>query len=122
MTRTGKDVAATIVTAAAVLVFAAAYSSWSVWLVGSSTRWAAGAILLLGLGACALGSPDTSGKDKATELLAVVGIVALALAIFTLISGAMGGLMLLIVADVVLWVAATARHHLHPRAHPTTSS
>ncbi len=45
---TRKDVAATVLTALAVLAFAATHQSWNVWLIGSSHRWAAVAILLLG--------------------------------------------------------------------------
>src|SRR5437763_217104 len=46
MTLNRKDVAATALTALVVLVFFTTHEGWSVWLIGGSHRWAAGAIVL----------------------------------------------------------------------------
>jgi len=115
MTLTGKDLVATILTALAVLAFAATRESWNVWLVGSSHRWAAGAMMLLGGLTCTLGS---AAKDAAATLLAVVGIVALGAAVWAIWTGSMTALWVLAVAIGILWVGATMRHAWHPSHRP----
>lgn len=111
MTLTRRDLAATALTALAVLVFAATHEGWNVWLVGGSHRWAAGAITLLGMFTCGLGSP---GKDTATKLLAALGIAALVLAVLALATGSLTPLSLLVVDIVLLWAASLVRHAGHP--------
>jgi hypothetical protein len=110
---TQKDFEAGVLTGLAVLVFAATHESWNVWLVGASHRCAAGAITLLGVLACALGSP---GKDLATRVLAVLGIAAGALAVLALVTASLTPLSLLTLAIVLLWAAALWRH-AHVAAH-----
>ena len=102
---TRKDLTAIVLTALAVLVFAATHEGWNVWLIGGSHRRAAGAILLLGSFTCALGSP---GKDAATKILAVLGIAAGALAVLALVTGSLTPLSLLTLDIVLLWAASTA--------------
>jgi hypothetical protein len=115
MTRTGKDVAATLLTALAVLTFAATHESWNIWLVGDSRRWAAGAILLLGALTCGLGSP---GRDKLTRLLALLGVLALILGVIALITASLTPLSLLVLDIVALWALSTFRHALDRSARP----
>ena len=107
MTLTRKDAGALVLTTGVVLVFAATHEKWGVPLIGDSRRWAAVAILLLGLGACSLGSP---GKDRTTKLLAVLGVVALGLAIIALITASLTALSFLTLDVVLLFVLATRRH------------
>ena len=115
MTLTWKDAGATVLTALAVLVFAAAHQSWNVWLIGSSNRWAAGVVLLLGVGACSLGSPSKErGMDASTMLLSVIGSLALLCGLWALATGSLTALSLLVVCTVALWVSATLRHVWHP--------
>ena len=102
-----KDLGATVLTALAVLVFAATRQGWNVWLVGGSHRWAAGAVLVLGVLTCGLGSP---GKDPATKLLAVLGVAAGALAVLALVTGSLAVLALLIADMVLLWAGSLVRH------------
>jgi hypothetical protein len=102
-----KDLAATILTAFSVLIFAATHEGWNVWLVGDSRRWAAGAIFALGAVTCSLGSP---GKDAASRILAVLGVAALALAVVAVASGSLTALSFLTLDIVVLWGASLARH------------
>jgi hypothetical protein len=104
---TRKDGMATVLTALAVFAFAAAHQGWNVWLIGGSHRWAAGGIALLGVFTCGLGSP---GKDAATKWLAVLGIAALVLAVFALVTGSITALSLLTVDIVLLWAASMVRH------------
>jgi len=110
MSLSRKDFAAAILTALAVLAFFATHEGWDVWLVGDSHRWAAGAIFLLGALTCGLGSPS---KDAIAKLLAVLGTVALALAILAVVTGSLTPLSLLVVDIVLLWVISTARHACH---------
>lgn len=107
MTLTTKDVAATVLTGLAVVVFAATHEGWNVWLVGGSHRWAAGAILLLGVATCTLGS---HGEGAATKLLATLGVLALVLAVLALATGSLTPLSLLVVDFVLLWAVSTLRH------------
>ena len=107
MTLTRKDVEATALTILVLLVFLATHESWGVWLVGDSHRWAAGAIALLGIATCSLGSP---GRGTQTKALAVLGVVAFVLAVLAIVSGSLTLLSLLVVDFVVLWAAATLGH------------
>ena len=115
MTLTRKDFAATFLTAMALLLFAAAHESWNVWLIGSSNRWAAALILLLGWLTCMLGSPT---NDKTSMVLAAVGIIALGAGVWAIWTASITALSLLAVAIVVLWIGATMRHAWHPKHHP----
>lgn len=123
MTLTRKDALATLLTGLAALAFAATHQSWDVWLIGSSHRWAAVVIVLLGAAACALGSADgelSKGKDAdaATKLLAAVGTVAAVLAVLAIATGSLTALSLLVACVAILWTGATLRHAWHPRRGP----
>lgn len=109
MTLTRRDLSATVSTALAVLVFAAAHEGWSVPLVGDSYRWAAAAIFVLGMSACAQGNP----LERANPFLVSLGVAALALTIATLISGSLTLLSLLTADTVLLWALSTVGHLLH---------
>jgi hypothetical protein len=74
MSLSQKDLAATILTALAVLAFFATFEGWNVWLIGDSHRWAAGAIFALGWLTCGLGSPS---KGAVSRLLGLLGAIAL---------------------------------------------
>ena len=102
-----KDAAATVLTALVVLAFLATHEGWGVPLIGDSHRWAAGAITLLGLATCALGSP---GRGTATRLLATLGVAALILAVLAVVTASLTPLSLLVVVIVALWAVSTVRH------------
>ncbi len=114
MRLTAKDGAATVATALAVLTFAATHEGWNVWLVGSSHRWAAAVIGVLGMVACSLGERVQGGAQR---FFAVLGTVTLALAVWAIASGSLTPLSLLVVAVVVLWLGATLRHAAGPPRH-----
>lgn len=116
MAMTRKDLTATVLTALAVLAFAATHQGWNVWLIGGSHRWAAGAIMLLGAYTCRLGSP---AKDAATKVLAVLGIAAGVLAVLALVTGSLTPLSFLTLDIVLLWAASTVRHGV---PHKTAST
>jgi hypothetical protein len=107
MTRSLKDVIATVLTLVAALVFVANHEGLGIWLVGDSRRWAAGVITLLGAVTCSLGSPD---KGTATKWLAALGALALILAVVALVTGSLTALSLLVVDIVALWALSTIRH------------
>jgi len=111
---TRKDLLATLLTAFCVFVFFATHEGWRVWLVGSSHHWAAGVITLAGALTCGLGSPSERGLDAATRLLALIGVVAFAFAIWAIWSGSLTPLSLLVLCTVVLWAGSTVRHVCHP--------
>jgi hypothetical protein len=114
-----KDAAAGVLVALAVAALAATSQGWGVPLIGASHRWAAAAILLLGVIGCALGSPgDMTHRSAATTVLFGLGAVALGLGVVALVTGSLTALTLLVAVTVSLWVAAATRHrwgHLH---HP----
>ena len=92
MSLSRKDVAATGLTALAVLIFIATHEGWNVWLVGGSHRWAAAAVTLIGVLTCGLGTP---GKDAATKVLAALGMGAGVLAVIAIVTGSLTVLSLL---------------------------
>lgn len=113
-----KDFSATFLTALAVLAFLATHEGWNVWLIGDSHRWAAGAIFALGALTCGLGSPS---KDALTKVLAVLGTLALGLAILAVVTGSLTALSLLVVDIVLLWALSTVRHAVHVPHQPHTA-
>ena len=119
MTIGRKDILATALTGLVVLVFAATHQGWNVWLIGGSHRWAAGAILLLGVLTCRLGSP---GRDRATTFLGVLGTATFALALVALVTGSLTVLSLLVVGIVLLWAVSTARHVSHGSDKPVPAA
>jgi hypothetical protein len=117
MALTRKDALATALTALVLLVFLATHQGWDVPLVGDSHRWAAATILVLGALGCAQGRAGeemqarTSGR---VTFLAALGVAALVLGVIAVVTGSLTALSLLVVAIVLLWAIATARH---ARAH-----
>jgi hypothetical protein len=115
MTLGRRDVAATVLTALAVLTFFATREGWNVPLVGDSHRWAAGGILVLGIATCSLG---TRSGGALTRILAVLGTVALMLAVVAIATGSLTVLSLLALAFVLLWAVSTAGHVQHGNRQP----
>ena len=115
MTVGRKDIAATVLTVLVVLAFLATHEGWGVPVIGDSHRWAAGAISLLGIGTCGLGTP---GKDAASKLLAVLGMLAVVLAVLSLATGSLTPLSFLLADIVILWAVSTWRHARHTTGKP----
>src|SRR5581483_6269560 len=107
MTLTRRDLTAAVLTALVVLTYAATHEGWGVPLVGDSRRWATGVILLLGMGACGMGS-KVSGTTM--TLFGLVGALTLALAIVAFWTASLTPLSLLVVCIVVLFAMSTVRH------------
>jgi hypothetical protein len=119
LTLTRKDLSATFLTALVVLTYVTTHEGWGVPLVGSSHRWATGAILLVGSATCGLGSKAT-GTTMA--LFALLGSLALALAVLALWTGDLTPLSLLVADIVALWALSTMRHAAHLPARPVPSA
>ena len=119
MTLTRKDLSATLLTALVVLTYVATHEGWGVPLVGSSHRWATGAILLVGSATCGLGSKATG---TAMALFALLGSLALALAVLALWTGDLTPLSLLVADIVALWALSTMRHAAHLPGRPVPSA
>ncbi len=113
MTIGRKDVVAAALTLLVIATFIATHEGWGVPLIGGSHRWAALAITILGVLACAQG---TVSDGRAPRLLGWLGTLAGALAILAIASGSLTVLSLLVVAVVLLWFAATVRHGRHATA------
>jgi hypothetical protein len=114
---TWKDAAATALTAAVVIAFAATHKGWGVPLVGGSHRWAAGAIFLIGFATCGLGSPG--GRFR--RLFPALGVVAFVFAAVAIATGSLTPLSLLVGDIVVMWSLATLRHLAEGRTNPATA-
>jgi hypothetical protein len=113
MTLSRKDAEATVLTGLVVLIYLASRLEWNVPLVGSSHRWAAAAILVVGMSTCAVGAVTSSiDADPVIGLFGLVGAVALGAAIWVFAAGSLTALTVLVVADVLLWLGSTIRHSL----------
>ncbi|MFN8124601.1 MAG: hypothetical protein U0237_19505 [Thermoleophilia bacterium] len=119
MTRLTRDVAATALTATAVLVLAATREGWDVPLVGDSHRWAAVVILVLGVAACSMGRVE--GRDDVPALFAGLGTVTALLAVWAVAAGSVTALSLMVTGFVLLWAAAMVRHVTHRPGHQATA-
>jgi hypothetical protein len=108
--------AATALTVLVVLALAATHEGWNVPLIGDDHRWAAAVILFLGAVTCGLG--DSQAMDR-HRLAAVLGVVALPLAVLALVTGSLTALSLLVVDIVALWFVATIGHIAYTCRHGT---
>jgi hypothetical protein len=90
--------------------FITSYAGWGVPLIGSSHRWAAGVIILLGLAAAALSSPGSEARSYALSGLVLAAFLGAVLAFATASTAALA---LLVVALVALIATSIARHLRH---------
>src|SRR5690348_1094998 len=111
MTLTRRDLSATLVTVLVVLTYVATHEGWGVPLVGDSHRWATGAILLLGMGTCGMGS-KVSGTTM--TLFGLIGTLALVMAALAFWTASLTPLSLLVACIVLLWAMSTVRHAWQP--------
>ena len=110
-----ESLAATVLTVLAVFTFLATHEGWNVWLIGGSHRWAAGAILVLGMGTCSLGSPDRSTRGQAARDARRARARARRARAR---DGSLIPLALLVVDFVLLWAVSTFRHGRHAPQAP----
>ena len=117
---TRRDLAGTIVVALVVLVYVANVQGW--WYLGGN-RWAAVTMLAIGIVGCPLGARLVGEKWSSTPivLLALLGFVALTLAVIAIVTGAQWALLGLAVVIVVLWAGTTLRHAVTPPPRPVAA-
>jgi hypothetical protein len=110
---TGKDLAAAVVAALAVLAYVANVQDW--WYLGSN-RWAAVTIVAVGAIGCPLGARLVGEKPTSLPivLLALLGVAALTLGILAIVTAAQWALLALTLLVVALWAGATLRHAATP--------
>jgi hypothetical protein len=117
MSLTRRDAASALLTALVALVYLSNTHEWGVPLLASN-RWAAGAILVLGMGTCMLGRAAEDGAQPTVVVLGVLGAAALFLSIVALATGAQWALGLLALDTIVLWAGSTLRHVATPTHRP----
>jgi hypothetical protein len=122
MRLTWKDAVSTVFMAAIVIIYVAFLNSTIAWLI-SSARGTAAAVLVLGIvGGCGMSAAAEQYQDKGTRLYtsfaSVLGATALVAGVIALITASTVALAILIVATLALWLVATVRHALTPRAVP----
>jgi hypothetical protein len=120
MTRARKDIGALVLTALGVGVLAATARGWDVPLVGSSHRFAAVAVLLLGMAACSLGAPQA--RAGGTRLLAGLGTISLVLVVVAIATGSIAALAVAVACSVALWLGAVLRHLQAGRHAPVATA
>jgi len=107
MSLTPRDALATAVAAVAVLVYAG--NAAGTWYLGSN-RWAIGTMALAGIAGCSLGARIDRSPTPVVALLGVLGASAGAIAVAGLATGRHGLLLALLIVQLALWAATTARH------------
>ena len=110
---TRRDLAGTIVAGLVALVYIANVQDW--WYLGSN-RWAAVTMVVIGAIGCPLGARLEGEKLSSTPivLLALLGVVALVLAVIALVTAAQWALLALAIVVVALWAGTTLRHAVTP--------
>ena len=114
MTAVRKDLATTLATALAVLVYATTHEGWEIWLIGDDHRWAAAAIVLLGL------VPFILLRSTGASYLRLAVIAAM-FAVLAFMTGELTALSLLVTTIVVLWLISVVRDVWHTTHRPMTT-
>jgi hypothetical protein len=106
---TRRDLVGTLVAALIVAVYVANVQDW--WYLGSN-RWAAATMLAIGVVGCPLGARLEGERLTSTPivLLALLGAVALALAVIAIVTAAQWALLGVAIVVVVLWAGTMLRH------------
>lgn len=114
MIASGKDVLATVLAGASVAVSAANVAGWG-WPLTDNTRTAAGAALVLGVAACAVGAVDPWSQASRPRrwhqrVGAFLGGAAGIAAMVAIITGWVPALVVCTISTAVLWLITTSRH------------
>lgn len=93
------------------LYFARTTSGMQLSLISDGYRWAIIALAVIGIGMCSFSSPaTTSGTNMFIVLAGILGVSALILIIYGLVTGAKIAFTLLAMTILSLWLIATVRH------------
>ena len=109
MALTWKDLITTILAAAVFGLYYAMSKGMSIPLV-SGYRSAILVLLIVGMSMCAFSSANISQGNMFIKVASILGIVAFALIIYGLITGAKIAFTLLTAIILLLWLIATMRH------------
>ena len=114
---TQRDLVGTVVAVVVVFVYVANVQEW--WYLGSN-RWAAVTMLAVGFVGCPLGARLVGEKLSSTPivLLALLGVVALTLAVIAIVTAEQWALLGLAIVVVALWAGTTLRHAVMPPSRP----
>jgi hypothetical protein len=99
-----RDIVATVLTALAVIAYAATHEEWNVYLIGGSHRWATGAIVLLGAAVFAIEAFRASVPPMLFAMLGTLAVVMAGLAFWT---ASLTPISILAAAVACLWLATT---------------
>jgi peptidoglycan/LPS O-acetylase OafA/YrhL len=112
-TLTRRDAVGTMVAALTVMAYIANVQDWGYL---ESNRWAAATMLAVGLVGCSLAAriEGENLRSAPIVLLGALGVVALALGIVAIVTGAQWALLALTIVVVLLWLGATVRHAATP--------
>jgi hypothetical protein len=113
MTAVRKDMATTLATSLAVLVYATTHEGWDVWLIGDDHRWAAAAIVLLALVPFVL-------LRSAGAMYLRLAVLAVFFAVLAFMTGELTALSLLVTTIVVLLFISAVREVWHTTHRPMT--
>lgn len=93
------------------LYFGRTTSGMTLPLISDGYRWAIVALAIIGIGMCSFSSPaTTSGTNMFIVLAGVLGVSALILIIYGLVTGAKIAFTLLTATILLLWLISTVRH------------
>jgi hypothetical protein len=120
MSLTWKDAVSAVFMTAIAVIYVAFLNSSTAWLI-SSARGTAAAVLVLGVvGGCGMSAAAADYHDGRARVYrsfaSMLGTVALIAGVIALITASTAALTVLVTATFALWLAATVRHALTPRA------
>jgi hypothetical protein len=113
-----RDIAAFVLTALTVLVYATTHERWDIWMIGDSHRWGAALISLL---AALVFLFAAFPLTMPLGLFATFAIAAAVLAVVALATASLTPLSILVALVVVVWLAATAEDVLHVPRKPVAT-
>jgi hypothetical protein len=111
MTLTGKDLVTTLLVMAAGGLYFAMAAGLKLPLI-SGYRGAILLLTIIGIAMCALSGGTTPATGAWAIIAGTLGVVALVVIIYGLLTGAKIAFVLLTITIVVLWAVATVRHLL----------
>lgn len=117
MRLTWRDAVATLMTGGAVALYLAYRAGADVPLV-TGTRPAAGAVLVLGLAACAVGGggqSDDEDRPRAMRWIGAFSVVPILAALVAIVARNEVALTVLVWSTAAIWLATTVRHAVSGR-------
>jgi hypothetical protein len=121
---TRKDLVATLSAIGVTLVTMAVLGEWG-WPLLGGVRAGAAAVLLVGMGMCAVGNAVAgeapSMRDPYVRFMAAVGVAILVAAIVAIVTGAEAWLVVETGLILAMWLVSTVRHAFVATPHAAAS-